>query len=109
MALVKKGSRLITVNGTTYRWRLRGRPTYGQGVVQSPLTFAVEHADTPGTTLVITTDQPNPSNWLEIQGSTVLPTQVADSIRTALTNGWSPMCPGPPFLLDQSVGFVPSH
>lgn len=42
MALVKKGSRLITVNGTTYRWRLRGRPTYGQGVVQSPLTFAVE-------------------------------------------------------------------
>ncbi|MEU3989789.1 hypothetical protein [Streptomyces platensis] len=93
----------------TYRWRLRKRPTYDQGLVQSPLAFAVEHADTPGTILVITTDQPHPSNWLEIQGSTVLPTQVADSIRTTLTNGWSPMSPGPPFFLGQSVGFVPSH
>lgn len=26
-------------------------------------TFAVEHADTPGMTLVVTTDQPHPSNW----------------------------------------------
>lgn len=31
MALVRKGSRLITVDGVTYRWRLRGRPTYDQG------------------------------------------------------------------------------
>ncbi|MFB7652959.1 MULTISPECIES: hypothetical protein [unclassified Streptomyces] len=28
MALVKKGSRLITVDDTIYRWRLRERPTY---------------------------------------------------------------------------------
>ncbi|MFJ8162414.1 hypothetical protein ACIRBY_15975 [Streptomyces sp. NPDC096136] len=42
MTLVKKGSRLITVDGTTYRWRLRGRPTYDQGLVVSPLAYAVE-------------------------------------------------------------------
>ncbi|GAO08285.1 hypothetical protein TPA0598_03_07460 [Streptomyces lydicamycinicus] len=85
-----------------------GRPTAREWCSR-PSPSRSNNADTPGTTLVITTDQPHPSNWLEIQGSTVLPTQVADSIRTALTNGWSPMSPGPPFLLDQSVGFVPSH
>lgn len=109
MALRKKGSRLITIDGTTYRWRLRGRPTYDQGLVQSPLTYAIEHADSPGTTLVITTNQPHPSNWLGTQGSPVLPAQVAESIRTALASGWIPQVPGSPFPLDQSAGFVSSH
>lgn len=72
MALVKKGSRLINVDDTTYRWRLRGRPTYDQGLVHSPLTYAVEHADNPGTTLVITTNQPHPSNWFGTLSSPVV-------------------------------------
>ncbi|MEU6278672.1 hypothetical protein ABZ871_40765 [Streptomyces populi] len=109
MALVKKGSRLINVDGTTYRWRLRGRPTYDQGLARSPLTYAVEHADAPGSTLVVTTNQPHPSNWFGTQGSPILPGQVADSIRTALTDGWTPANPGSPFHLDQSGGFVSSH
>ncbi|MFE2288644.1 hypothetical protein ACFXDJ_31315 [Streptomyces sp. NPDC059443] len=109
MALVKKGSRLIIVDGTAYRWRLRGRPTYDQGLVHSPLTYAVEHAQTPGTTLVVTTNQPHPSNWFGTVGSPVLPAQVADSILTALTAGWTPENPGSPFHLDQSAGFVSSH
>ncbi|MCY0929048.1 hypothetical protein OTB20_23170 [Streptomyces sp. H27-H1] len=109
MALVKKGSRLITVDGTTYRWRLRGRPTYGQGLGWSPLAYVVEHAESsPGTALVITTDQPHLSNWIGMQGSPILPAQVADSIRTALTTGWTPKIPGQPFHLDQSAGFVSS-
>lgn len=109
MALAKKGSRLINVDGTTYRWRLRGRPTYDQGLVRSPLTYAVEHADAPGTTLVVITNQPHPSNWFGTQGSPILPGQVADGIRTALTDGWRPESPGSPFRLDQSAGFVSSH
>ncbi|GHB80525.1 hypothetical protein GCM10010347_58860 [Streptomyces cirratus] len=109
MALVKRGSRLITVDGTTYRWRLRGRPTYDQGLVHSPLTYAAEHAETPGTILVIKTNQPHPSNWLGTQGSPVLPAQVADGIRTALAAGWTPENPGSPFYLDRSAGFVSSH
>ena len=28
MAIGRKGSRRIVVDGTTYRWRLRRRPTY---------------------------------------------------------------------------------
>ena len=38
MALVRKGSRQIVVDGTAYRWRLRGRPTYSQGLAWSPCT-----------------------------------------------------------------------
>ncbi|MFC8981052.1 hypothetical protein ACFU3J_11540 [Streptomyces sp. NPDC057411] len=95
MALVKRGSRLITVDGTTYRWLLRGRPTYDQGLVRSPLTYAVEHADDPGTTLVVTTNQPHLSNWFGTQGSSpILPGQVVDSIRAALRDGWTPEDPG---------------
>ncbi|MEU5002634.1 hypothetical protein [Streptomyces sp. NPDC021622] len=109
MALVKKGSRHISVDGTTYRWRLRGRPTYDQGMARSPVTYAVEHADNPGTTLVITTNQPHPSNWLGTQGSPIVPAQVADSIRTALTDGWTPENPGSPFHLDQSESFPSPH
>ncbi|MDD9375164.1 hypothetical protein M8Z33_00465 [Streptomyces sp. ZAF1911] len=91
---------------TTYRWRLRGRPTYDQALVWSPLSYGVEHAETPGTTLVIASDQPHPSNWLGTQGSPIMPAQVADSIRTALAVGWTPENPGSPFRLDQSAGFV---
>ncbi|MFF5284375.1 hypothetical protein [Streptomyces sp. NPDC013171] len=109
MAMVKKGSRLITVDGTAYRWRVRGRPTYEQGLVRSPLTYAVEHAEASGTTLVVTTNQPHPSNWFGTQGSPILPAQVADSVRTALTNGWTPKSPGSPFHLDLSAGFDSSH
>ncbi|MEC3975005.1 hypothetical protein [Amycolatopsis sp. H20-H5] len=32
----------------------------------SPLAYAIELADAPGTTLVVTTGQPHPSNWVEI-------------------------------------------
>lgn len=109
MALVKKGSRRITVDDITYRWRLRGRPTYDQGLVWSPLTYAVEHAENPGTTLVITTNQPHPSNWLGARANPVLPSDVADSIRTARLQGWTPQSTGSPFHLDRSEGFVSPH
>ncbi|MFG2987573.1 hypothetical protein ACGFYQ_41435 [Streptomyces sp. NPDC048258] len=58
---------------------------------------------------MITTNQPHPSNWFGTQGSPILPAQVADSIRTALTVGWTPQNAGSPFHLDQSAGFVSSH
>ncbi|MEU6393594.1 hypothetical protein [Streptomyces sp. NPDC046939] len=109
MALVKKGSRRITVDGIPYRWRIRRRPTYGQALCWSPLTYAVELADAPGSTLVVTTNQPHPNNWLIESVSAVVPSAVADGVRTARTNGWSPGRPGSPFHLDHSEGFVASR
>ncbi|MEU7169147.1 hypothetical protein AB0A70_31595 [Streptomyces morookaense] len=102
MALPRKGSRRIVVDGVTYRWTVRGRPTYDQGLCWSPLTFAVEHADSPGTTLVVRTGRPHPGNWMGQPTEPVLPSAVADAIRTARRKGWTPEAPGSPFLLDQA-------
>ena len=107
MALVRKGSRRIVVDGTAYRWRLRGRPTYFQGLAWSPCTFAVEHADAPGMTLVVTTDQ-HPSNWTGREAEPVLPSRVAAAVWVALREGWTPTAPGSAFHLDQSAGFAAS-
>lgn len=108
MALGRKGARRIVVDGTAYRWRLRRRPTYFQGLAWSPCTFAIEHADTSGTTLVVTTDQPHPSNWIGCEAKAVLPSDVAQAIECALREGWNPTAPGSPFSLDLSAGFTPS-
>jgi hypothetical protein len=108
MALGGKGSRRIVVAGVSYRWRLRRKPTYGQGLCQSPCTYAVEHAERPGTTLVVTTNQPHTGNWLGRPGNPVLPSDVAGAITAALRQGWVPTRAGSPFRLDQSAGFSPS-
>lgn len=107
MTLVRKGSRRIVVDGTAYRWRLRGRPTYFQGLVWSPCTFAVEHAETPGAVLMVTTDQPHTSNWINRKAEPVLPSGVAAAIRLALREGWAPTTPGSAFHIDTSAGFTP--
>ncbi|WNZ09824.1 hypothetical protein [Streptomyces sp. 11x1] len=109
MALVRKGSRRIVVDGTVYRWRLRGRPTYFQGLAWSPCTFAVEQAETPGMTLVVTTDQPHSSNWIGREAEPVRPSGVAAAVRLALHEGWIPTAPGSAFHLDLAVGFTFSH
>jgi hypothetical protein len=108
MALGRKGARRIVVDGTAYRWRLRRRPTYLQALSWTPCTFAVENADAPGTTLVVTTSQPHPSNWRGRDAKPVLPSDVAYAIELALREGWTPTAPGSPFHLDRSAGFTPS-
>ncbi|QDO05107.1 hypothetical protein FNV68_00685 [Streptomyces sp. S1D4-23] len=63
-------------------------------------------SDTPGTTLVVTTNQPHASNWFGAPSVAVLPRDVATAIASALRQGWSPTQPGSPFNLDQSEGFA---
>lgn len=108
MALGGKGARRVVVDGTVYRWRLRRRPTYGQALCRTPCTFAVEHADLPGTTLVVITNQPHAGNWFGRQAKPVLPSDVAHVIELALRQGWTPKAPGSPFHLGWSAGFTPS-
>lgn len=108
MALRRKGARRIVVDGTAYRWRLRGRPTYNQGLAWTPCTFAVEHAETPRMTLVVTTSLPHASNWVGREARPVLPSDVAHAIEHALREGWTPVAPGSPFHVDWSDGFASS-
>jgi hypothetical protein len=108
MAVGRKGSREILVDGVAYRWRLRRRPTYGQRLAWSPCTYAVERTDQPGSVLVVKTNHPHPSNWVGAMPKAVLPSGVARAIRLGLQRGWTPVCPGSPFPLDLSEGSTTS-
>jgi hypothetical protein len=81
------------------------RPTYDQALCWSPCTYAVVHARQPGSTLVVMTNQPHPSNWVGQSSEAVLPSDVARAIRLALERGWTPASSGSPFPLDLSEGF----
>jgi hypothetical protein len=100
VALVRKGSRQIVVDGVTYRWRIRRKPSYSQGNGWTPLTFAVEDATAPGTTLVVRTGNVHPQNWLCLPTKPVRPADVMHAIRTARSQGWTPAASGSPFLLE---------
>ena len=110
MALAVKGSRLITVDGTVYRWRLRRKPTYHQECFDTPLTFAVELADSSGSVLAVAIpDVSHPSSLFARSSLIVRPALVAAVIQTALGRGWQPAAPGAPFLLNVASGDLPAE
>ncbi|GAA1008809.1 hypothetical protein Aple_080960 [Acrocarpospora pleiomorpha] len=94
MTLPKKGSRLITVGGTSYRWRVRHKPTYDQGLGWSPMTFGVQLAKDPSSVLMVTLPHHRLDNWLYLEGASVRPALVARCITVALSEGWAPERPG---------------
>ncbi|SFQ24960.1 hypothetical protein SAMN04489713_12538 [Actinomadura madurae] len=102
MTLARRGCRRIVVDGAEYRWKVRGRPTYCQGLGWSPLTFAVEAAESPGALLVVSLPCAHPSNWVSLPSGVVLPRTVSRAIHSALLNGWMPTRPGPTFTLTLS-------
>ncbi|MFF0123748.1 hypothetical protein ACFYP7_31205 [Micromonospora arida] len=99
MTLAIKGSRRIAVDGVTYRWSVRRRPTYCQANGWSPLTFVVELAGQPGAVLVAALPCAHPGNWIGLPSQPVLPGTVAVGVRRALAAGWQPSRPGPAFEL----------
>lgn len=95
----RKGSRLISVDGTAFRWRIRHKPTYCQGNDWSPLTVTVQRAEKPGRVLVVSLPCARPDNWLGQRTIAVRPALVAGCIRRALQQGWNPGRPGAAFTL----------
>ncbi|MFE0877429.1 hypothetical protein ACFW4X_21655 [Streptomyces smyrnaeus] len=107
VALNKKGSRRTAVDGIEYRWRIRRKPSYMQGLCWTPMTYAVEAVSSqPGTLLIITSGQAHPSNWVGVETEPIRPAHVAISIREAREQGWDPARAGSPFQLDRSAGFI---
>ncbi|WP_226874086.1 hypothetical protein [Microbispora sitophila] len=100
MAIPRKGSRLITVDGATYRWRIRHKPTYGQAIGEGPLTFPVEPAEGPGRVLLVSLPFSRPDVWVGERTMAVRPALVAAVIRMALKRGWDPWQAGHAFDLD---------
>ncbi|MET8649033.1 MULTISPECIES: hypothetical protein [Nocardia] len=72
MALARKGTRIIDVDGETYRWVVAPNDPDNAIVVES--------ADQPGQRMV---------TWVEY-GTVIAPGLVARAIRNALGKGWTP-------------------
>ncbi|MCK2221232.1 hypothetical protein MF672_046640 [Actinomadura sp. ATCC 31491] len=90
MAMPGKGSRLITVDGAVYRWRVRPKPTRRDGRAWRALTFAVEAASGAGRPLLVSLPCARPDNGLEARTIVVRPALVASCVRRALGQGWDP-------------------
>ncbi|MED7926262.1 hypothetical protein SMD20_18545 [Nonomuraea sp. LP-02] len=99
MAIPKKASRLITVDGTVFRWRVRHKPTYDEGMAWSPLSFAVERAEEPGAVLMVSLPYARPDNWLGERAIAIRPALVVGCIRRAVEQGWNSGQPGAGFAL----------
>ncbi|MFD8749432.1 hypothetical protein ACFV0O_00375 [Kitasatospora sp. NPDC059577] len=102
MALTKKGSRRIVVDGVEYRWRVSSRH-WCCDYDGSTLGYAVEDAARPGTTLVVETGRPAVAEPNPVPAELVLPREVAAGIRAARSNGWTPDADGAPFKLRLSA------
>lgn len=105
MAIPKKGSRTVTVNGVRYRWRIRSRPTYGEAAYTGGFSVAVERAEPPlGCVLLLAAPFPRQDNWLGHASKAVTPRMIASSIEGALARGWQPEHPGSAFEHPLQVG-----
>lgn len=78
MALARKGTRVMTVEGTRYRWVVAPNDEPGLGIV-------VEAADSPGQRMV---------TWVD-HGTLISPWLVREAILHALAEGWQPQARGP--------------
>ncbi len=103
MSITQKGSRRIVVEGVAYRWVVRPKPTYCQGLTWDALSFAAELDSAGRSTLVVTLDAARPDNWVGEQGFVVTPSLVAQAIKQALEQGWRPESKGSPYELAFSV------
>jgi hypothetical protein len=95
MTLAREDSRRIVVGDVAYRWTVRRRPTYSQGLADSPLSFAVELADRPAGRLLVSLPVARPDNWLQARSGVVTPALVARCIADAKDCGWDPARRGP--------------
>ena len=106
MALAKKGSRSLTVDGVAYRWSVRRKPTYCQEMGWSHLSFAVEAASAGLCILHVITQATRADSVANLSGTAdmtanmaITPALVAHCIRRALEHGWQPLQRGSAFEL----------
>lgn len=103
MAIPKRGSRNIVVNGDPYRWYVRRKPSHAQADFFTGMGLAVERADVKGAVLVVELPQPHPGIWSGYPAERpVVPVDVEAYIQTALARGWQPGKPGKTFALDMT-------
>lgn len=99
MTIPSTGSRNIKIANAEFRWRVRDRATYLQGIAVSNLTVAIESSHPRGQTLHLILPTLRCDNWLFHPSYVVTPADVARWIPLAVERGWVPNQPGPTFRL----------
>ena len=89
------------MDGEDYRWRIRQKPAYWQGLGSSGLRLAIESV-AGDAARVVEFDAARPVNWVSAESVVVQPADVARVIRSAREKGWSPECAGGAFEVRES-------
>jgi hypothetical protein len=98
MSIPKKGTRKIIVGEEPFIWLIRRKATYTQSCYPDGcLHIAVEHAQEPGSKLIIETDRLHPEGFSLTQINPIVPSDVALWIEQALEMSWMPKKSGKPF------------
>ncbi|WP_086933395.1 hypothetical protein [Agarilytica rhodophyticola] len=100
MSLPRKGSRVINVEGISYRWLVRARPTYTQACQDGYMVAAVEQENVKGSTLSIKFKWQRPDVAINIHPNSVTPKLVESCIKSAISEGWRRSEPGPTFVYE---------
>ncbi len=95
MAIRKLGSRKIVVDGESFLWKIRQK---SKDDCEERIGVGIQHADEAGATLIVSIRRFRPSDC--VKTNPVLPKEVADIIRKAISKGWKPRKVGPQFVLD---------
>ena len=90
MSLPKKGSRTIEVEGSTYLWRIRKKPTYSQDL-GTPMLVAIQRIKPHAlSVLVVNCAVSRPDNVLSPHQTGITPAMVSEMIGQAIAAGWRP-------------------
>jgi hypothetical protein len=110
MAVRRKGSRGILVDGVRYLWRFPPVMAQDQYDYWPGCFVTVQHADVRrGSVLVITFPQYRPDAAPDQPAVPVLPSDVARCIRAAVTKGWKPTEQGPQFVIQSEAVAKPTR
>ena len=90
MAIPKKGSRKIVVDGVEYRWRVRWKPSYSQAIGETNLTAAIELYENPQSILSITFPWVRYDAWIGAAEHPITPKLIENCVLNALVQGWKP-------------------
>jgi hypothetical protein len=94
MAIPKKGSRKISIDGITYRWSIRANPTYSEANEWSNLKATVELYDSPASVLSIDFMVPRNDSWISNGKVKVTPADICICINQSISLGWDSSAKG---------------
>lgn len=91
MSIPRKGIREVEVEGATYEWSIRKKPTYSQAAFRASMTVAVQLAEESRPCVLLADLRvTRPDNWIEPHQTAVTPLEIRKLIAKALGAGWCP-------------------